>query len=105
MIRRPPRSTLFPYTTLFRSLGADREAGFAGVGLLLLGEAALVGLYFVLVEPRPRRAIASIGFAIGAWLLAGAVAMPLVGLIQAPPPPGDYPANPTRPTFSILNPP
>src|SRR2546426_3815140 len=23
MIRRPPRSTLFPYTTLFRSSGAD----------------------------------------------------------------------------------
>src|SRR2546421_7221868 len=23
MIRRPPRSTLFPYTTLFRSLGCD----------------------------------------------------------------------------------
>src|SRR5256885_7141995 len=23
MIRRPPRSTLFPYTTLFRSIGAD----------------------------------------------------------------------------------
>src|SRR3712207_8282607 len=23
MIRRPPRSTLFPYTTLFRSLGQD----------------------------------------------------------------------------------
>src|SRR2546422_5435488 len=23
MIRRPPRSTLFPYTTLFRSLAAD----------------------------------------------------------------------------------
>src|SRR2546429_5586071 len=23
MIRRPPRSTLFPYTTLFRSLGRD----------------------------------------------------------------------------------
>src|SRR3712207_9445274 len=28
MIRRPPRSTLFPYTTLFRSLG-DREMGYA----------------------------------------------------------------------------
>src|SRR3712207_9056999 len=29
MIRRPPRSTLFPYTTLFRSLGpgADRVLG------------------------------------------------------------------------------
>src|SRR2546427_1964457 len=25
MIRRPPRSTLFPYTTLFRSLGGDQE--------------------------------------------------------------------------------
>src|SRR3712207_8370861 len=25
MIRRPPRSTLFPYTTLFRSEGADEE--------------------------------------------------------------------------------
>src|SRR5688572_32193882 len=24
MIRRPPRSTLFPYTTLFRSAGAER---------------------------------------------------------------------------------
>src|SRR3712207_8712163 len=24
MIRRPPRSTLFPYTTLFRSLALDR---------------------------------------------------------------------------------
>src|SRR3712207_7196285 len=23
MIRRPPRSTLFPYTTLFRSMGQD----------------------------------------------------------------------------------
>src|SRR5256885_11126883 len=23
MIRRPPRSTLFPYTTLFRSVGSD----------------------------------------------------------------------------------
>src|SRR5256885_5064296 len=34
MIRRPPRSTLFPYTTLFRSqlvLGARREAEAVGV--------------------------------------------------------------------------
>src|SRR5260221_7871393 len=27
MIRRPPRSTLFPYTTLFRSLRRDHGAG------------------------------------------------------------------------------
>src|SRR5256885_12957770 len=26
MIRRPPRSTLFPYTTLFRSLDEERDA-------------------------------------------------------------------------------
>src|SRR2546429_4296763 len=35
MIRRPPRSTLFPYTTLFRSVGrrthAVREAVLEGV--------------------------------------------------------------------------
>src|SRR5256885_9769243 len=30
MIRRPPRSTLFPYTTLFRSLGAD--GAISGMG-------------------------------------------------------------------------
>src|SRR5256885_9558837 len=28
MIRRPPRSTLFPYTTLFRSVQAAREGRF-----------------------------------------------------------------------------
>src|SRR5258708_29286609 len=27
MIRRPPRSTLFPYTTLFRSVGAAAAGG------------------------------------------------------------------------------
>src|SRR3712207_7479024 len=29
MIRRPPRSTLFPYTTLFRSLSSFMEKGMA----------------------------------------------------------------------------
>src|SRR5687767_15757383 len=33
MIRRPPRSTLFPYTTLFRSPACSEE-GFKGVHLL-----------------------------------------------------------------------
>src|SRR3712207_8135956 len=53
MIRRPPRSTLFPYTTLFRSLGEvrvgapharDQEAGGEDeeeVAVQLLPEAAL----------------------------------------------------------------
>src|SRR2546425_4013798 len=34
MIRRPPRSTLFPYTTLFRSLFVD-ERQFAGAHTLV----------------------------------------------------------------------
>src|SRR3712207_8152835 len=34
MIRRPPRSTLFPYTTLFRSAEAEKtRAGFGVVKL------------------------------------------------------------------------
>src|SRR5258708_9341419 len=40
MIRRPPRSTLFPYTTLFRSLvrrHAD-ELVLAALGLIALGD-------------------------------------------------------------------
>src|SRR5690349_22840075 len=36
MIRRPPRSTLFPYTTLFRSLLTGSVA-FGNSGSLLLG--------------------------------------------------------------------
>src|SRR5258707_7628710 len=37
MIRRPPRSTLFPYTTLFRSLGSLLEVPAAyGPGALSL---------------------------------------------------------------------
>src|SRR3712207_9050229 len=32
MIRRPPRSTLFPYTTLFRSPGVDELADAVTVG-------------------------------------------------------------------------
>src|SRR3989449_7873397 len=35
MIRRPPRSTLFPYTTLFRSPSAQtlQQLGWTGAGL------------------------------------------------------------------------
>src|SRR5688572_31963064 len=41
MIRRPPRSTLFPYTTLFRSLLGDDGVGQAGAGEARgLGQAA-----------------------------------------------------------------
>src|SRR5258708_21342501 len=33
MIRRPPRSTLFPYTTLFRSQDLFGEGSYAGKGI------------------------------------------------------------------------
>src|SRR3712207_8350364 len=47
MIRRPPRSTLFPYTTLFRSGLAPRLD--AGPSLLFLGHACCIdpGAYVV----------------------------------------------------------
>src|SRR2546427_6745988 len=31
MIRRPPRSTLFPYTTLFRSVSGTHEGSYAAL--------------------------------------------------------------------------
>src|SRR3712207_7004780 len=34
MIRRPPRSTLFPYTTLFRSTGATSSSSRGGSRLM-----------------------------------------------------------------------
>src|SRR5256885_9878578 len=41
MIRRPPRSTLFPYTTLFRSLLAAYASGASRAILYVHGEAEL----------------------------------------------------------------
>src|SRR2546427_8369981 len=39
MIRRPPRSTLFPYTTLFRSMRFDKDdrGRVCGTGAVLCG--------------------------------------------------------------------
>src|SRR2546430_5692880 len=51
MIRRPPRSTLFPYTTLFRSLEVHRQPGAAH----LVEHAA------DLAERRRRRGFQSLG--------------------------------------------
>src|SRR2546427_2739432 len=40
MIRRPPRSTLFPYTTLFRSRAGRRRVARAEAGAALIPHAA-----------------------------------------------------------------
>src|SRR2546430_9826634 len=43
MIRRPPRSTLFPYTTLFRSDIIHRSGIPAGVFNLVMGPGHVIG--------------------------------------------------------------
>src|SRR3712207_9119066 len=61
MIRRPPRSTLFPYTTLFRSVheGVDRlrehgaAAGVGGGGELRHGDREVAGERRVDRRPGP----------------------------------------------------
>src|SRR2546422_1773793 len=58
MIRRPPRSTLFPYTTLFRSLEGDRAA--AGQG-----DAGRVPPGARQAAPRHRRGAAGLDLAMG----------------------------------------
>src|SRR3989449_2653188 len=56
MIRRPPRSTLFPYTTLFRSRyadfipGTDKVAEYGIAALIAGGLAAKAGLFKVRSE-------------------------------------------------------
>src|SRR2546429_6237242 len=39
MIRRPPRSTLFPYTTLFRSIGAQYPREVVSTSIQCAGKA------------------------------------------------------------------
>src|SRR3712207_7316377 len=65
MIRRPPRSTLFPYTTLFRSAGQQEPPGARerphrrrrrrrGRGVLRRGPRRRVGVDVGPEQPRPR---------------------------------------------------
>src|SRR3954464_9077512 len=56
MIRRPPRSTLFPYTTLFRSPPADRGRGGGQRAHPGLGPAVRAGLSGAIhADPPPAR--------------------------------------------------
>src|SRR3712207_8165439 len=50
MIRRPPRSTLFPYTTLFRS-GLDRHYGWA-----CAADPAQPNVWYISVSPGAMKA-------------------------------------------------
>src|SRR3712207_8331961 len=73
MIRRPPRSTLFPYTTLFRSTGGHHHRAAGGgldavlvledlLELLRLQEGEADDLFGQLVEISHLSAFRSVGF-------------------------------------------
>src|SRR2546429_6062793 len=65
MIRRPPRSTLFPYTTLFRSVSANHDIG-AYINLLRRdGNITLVG------APEKPFAVSAFGLIMGRRSLSG----------------------------------
>src|SRR2546430_8441218 len=52
MIRRPPRSTLFPYTTLFRSTSECRQVHSDPRGLRREAEGRRLSLHDAAPEPR-----------------------------------------------------
>src|SRR2546426_5808735 len=54
MIRRPPRSTLFPYTTLFRSLSLIASDA-SDLGIPKNRHIKLYGVFSVIVEPQEWR--------------------------------------------------
>src|SRR2546426_12741856 len=88
MIRRPPRSTLFPYTTLFRSQRVCDRTVSEGLGvtqrradLLLITAAAVWGVSFVVVKEV--LAVSSpLLFVAMRFTLATLVLAPFVGLRQ-----------------------
>src|SRR3712207_9395793 len=85
MIRRPPRSTLFPYTTLFRSPDGHPHSQLGGYGIQPLGpiladaphllpaaRAAPVGEVQHLLDPlQLHRQAAAVAAAFGVRLSAG----------------------------------
>src|SRR5256885_14799655 len=75
MIRRPPRSTLFPYTTLFRSAGIAAQSKAVADDAYSSGKHATeLSLVLMLVA-------AVAGVAIG-WLITRAVVAPLRSAVQ-----------------------
>src|SRR5256885_4717058 len=92
MIRRPPRSTLFPYTTLFRSLllpafgYAIALLGlnllFGSTGLLSFGHALFVALGgYTAAALTGRAGVRSLELVLGAAALAAALVAVPVGLL------------------------
>src|SRR2546430_11377525 len=89
MIRRPPRSTLFPYTTLFRSIIASRG------NVIWLGEAYAFGVVWSFVfqalsmtilrfkDPRPRAFKVPLNLRVGRYELPLGLILILLILLGA----------------------
>src|SRR3712207_9208067 len=92
MIRRPPRSTLFPYTTLFRSAGPVRRDHHAHPGGARGGRPAL-----------PARAGgAALRRAQAPWRPGGAAALPRGGLRPGPDRAAPAPAGAARAPAALV---
>src|SRR2546430_11613839 len=81
MIRRPPRSTLFPYTTLFRSHRFPIERVEAAYAVLTSGEPSL-GIVLEYPEARSKKETESRTVELDGARSLG-VAKPIVGCIGA----------------------
>src|SRR5256884_10013759 len=91
MIRRPPRSTLFPYTTLFRSLA--ESAALATVGATLgIGTGIVLSLLLKVATPLPA-AVSPFSILLGVVVGGG------VGIVA-----GVDPARPAAPLDPIAAP-
>src|SRR2546426_2376143 len=86
MIRRPPRSTLFPYTTLFRSREDRSSARYGGNKVR--------ALEFLLAGARPGTVFVTLGGTRSTHCLATAVHAAAAG---GPPPRGPIPPPPATP--------
>src|SRR3989441_5950221 len=78
MIRRPPRSTLFPYPTLFRSIRAENkgEGGVLALMALVNGSRFARGL-------SPRRIMIVLGIFGSALLYADGALTPAISVVSA----------------------
>src|SRR3989441_9641399 len=102
MIRRPPRSTLFPYTTLFRSSGM-KGLWDSGLAHVLRGESTLDELTRVVDIPQEDEYASEAGGGGAPRRAGGGLPPPASSRRAAPihPQPAPPPETPTAP-FELL---
>src|SRR3712207_3620193 len=89
MIRRPPRSTLFPYTTLFRSLLTPFVPTFTAGAVLTAFSGGLLGLYLRTPGMRKPGSLAptqeGLALAKDSWLVGIGIGLITRGLLERKP--------------------